>query len=234
MHDPFANPTLTTAPSRMMVYSFGIHGILITFLRHLTPNGHQFSSCFILFHQFSKVTMLQIYGTSLSLEAIEVLFESQLGSLGFGARYHGAAADGVWRLKDLGTQLTDAVEAVAEGMELRLGWEKIWKNDRLRFISWENAEFWSDWSTDVACKMIKRRSEGNHPKQFFDNMICTTVLSCSLICHTCFEWRHNGHESYTWYIRIYIYTKKVKHPLFKQSRVIPLQRVCGVLLSLLL
>lgn len=66
----------------------------------------------------TSVTMLQIYGTSLSLEAIEVLFESQLGSLGFGARYHGAAADGVWRLKDLGTQLTDAVEAVAEGMEL--------------------------------------------------------------------------------------------------------------------
>jgi len=88
------------------------------------PSYAQWSSIFIMFHQFSKVTMLQIYGTSLSLEAIEVLFESQLGSLGFGARYHGAAADGVWRLKDLGTQLTDAVEAVAEGMELRLGWEK--------------------------------------------------------------------------------------------------------------
>ena len=126
MHDPFANPTLTTEPSKnggvFFAYPWLFDHILTPPYAILHPN---------FIHFPPKVTMLQIYGTSLCLEAIEVLFESQLGSLGFGARYHGAA-DGVWRLKDLGAQLTDAVEAVAEGMELRLG-----KNDRNFVGKWD-------------------------------------------------------------------------------------------------
>ena len=62
--------------------------------------------------------MLQAYGTSLSVEAIKILLQSQLNTLGFGACYHGVAD--VWCLKDLGSELTAAVEVLAQGIEQRL------------------------------------------------------------------------------------------------------------------